>query len=289
MGALLPSYAHAQLQNTDFEQWDYPHTNSFNNPTGWKCVNRGWGTDLVTYGYKFAWLPDTAAQQNDYALTLSVWYNYTKDAALQVAPISSRPTALTGYYKYADNIISDGGIAVTDTAQIWIMLTKWNSTLAKNDTVGIGMKEIFQQQLTFRSFEVNVNYLSSQQPDSVTVFIDPSMVARANKTYQHVGGGSASCSYLTVDNLSLINGNPTAIRDTKATEEFVLYPNPARDRINFEARTADGVIMDITGKTVSRFSLQQEHYLDVSHLSPGTYFILANGKEGMIRGRFIKQ
>lgn len=288
LGLSAPVLASAQLQNLDFEQWN---PGLMNKPAGWENVISGWRTNSPIGLSSYQATANTAAQSNSYALTMSVWYNYTKDAAAQKASINYRPQSLKGFYTYTENIIEDGLERITDTAQVTVILTKWNSAAAKSDTVGIGVLDIFQAQTSYKSFQVDINYLSSAIPDTIDVYLDPSLIKRASasRVYQHAGGGSSYCSYFTVDNLSLISGsNPTGINHIHKQKQIALFPNPATNTLHFNPVTGVYRILDINGRQVSTASLNKAAQLDISQLNPGTYMIQITSATETRYGQFIK-
>jgi hypothetical protein len=75
-------------------------------------------------------------------------------------------------------------------------------------------------------------------------------------------------------------------------EGWIIYPNPATDRIYFSGRSLKGIseilIKDVLGKVVSRIEGEAES-MDVSFLSAGTYFIEVVAEERSEQGRFVKR
>jgi hypothetical protein len=292
IGLSLPVIASAQLQNLDFETWDYPINREQlyrNNPTGWVCSNRWFGYENALFNSDFIWPIDTTAQHNEYALRLSVWYNHTKDAALQTAPINYRPTALKGFYKYEDNFVFDQLDSIVDTAQVIVILSKWNTARAKRDTIGYGKLNIYKATSTFKDFQVPITYSSATESDTIVVFLDPSIVARdVNFDYRH--GGSGTCSFFTLDNLSLVSGNTTGITDGIIPYlALTVHPNPTTDILLFETITGTMNIYNITGQRVSTFHLKDANSIDVSLLNKGVYFMVLNTEKEIRTSKFVKQ
>lgn len=291
IGLSLPIIASAQLQNLDFETWDNPVNRELlyrNNPTGWVCSNGWFGNENALFNSDFIWPIDTTAQHAEYALRLSVWYNHTKDAALQTAPINYRPTALNGFYKYEDNFVFNQLDSILDTAQAIVILSKWNTARAKRDTIGFGKLNIYKATSTFKDFQVPIAYSSAAEPDTIVVFLDPSIVARdINFDYRH--GGSGTCSFFTIDNLSLASGNTTGISGIIPYLALTVHPNPTADQLHFETISGAMSIFDITGQCVSTFSLKEATSIDVTHLSRGVYFMVVNTDRGIRTSKFVKR
>lgn len=77
-----------------------------------------------------------------------------------------------------------------------------------------------------------------------------------------------------------------------AAETIGLYPNPATDRIRFEqpARTSGDLrIMDVTGRTVEGWSMDEEGQLNIAALPPGLYQLQARYSDRLSLGRFVKE
>ncbi len=279
---------HAQLQNLDFENWDNPITTDYssNIPTGWNWTN---GT-IITPANPFYYPPSIKAQHNNYALYLSVWYDYTKDAAFQKAAISERPVSLSGWYDYKHNIIgSPSGFSQPDTARISVFVTKYNHTSNTIDTIGKGFLEIGDSTADYTAFSINIEYFSTETPDSITVFLDPSLVKRYGPGYQvygnqHLGGHT---SFFWVDNLQL-NSGTTGINNVKSDNRISVYPNPAKDYIHLGEISGFVTIWDISGRKIENISQQSSNKIDVSRLNTGTYFLLIDNGKSQFRAKFMK-
>jgi hypothetical protein len=289
-GLLLPSLASAQLRNLDFEQWDHPvlfEDPAYNNPTGWICSNRWYGTELAMFTDKMVKPVDSSGQHNNYAIRLFTFYNYMKDAAVQTASIDYRPVALKGFYKYEENFIITGGANYIDTAQVRVWLTKWNTSLSKRDTIGSGIFSAHDSVNTFKPFEVNIAYYSSVQPDSITILLDPSILGRYPElNIQNLAEGGRSV--FTLDNLSLANG-VTGINAPDGNNKWSVYPVPAKNSINFQSINGNAIIYDIAGKNVARYVLRNASEIDISDLSSGIYILQISNEHGVFNGKIIKE
>lgn len=282
--------AAAQLQNLDFENWESPvvfDPSPYNNPVGWKNVNKWFGTEHAVSSFTFQEPVDTVAQQNNYAIRLSVWYHTTKDAAYQTAPINYRPAALKGYYKYEDNIFTDGNENITDTAQVVVILTKWNTSLAKEDTVGLGIFETAAAVSNFTAFNAPIQYFSPEMPEKITVLLDPSIIGRYYERNYY--SNADKCSWFTVDNLGLSN-SPTGIKEVQPKQSLSVYPNPVADEINFEPVSGEAIITGLSGKQLMNITLKNEQVINVQHLAAGNYVLQINGKNNLVYySKFTKQ
>jgi len=288
---VITTSAAAQLQNLDFENWDYSVTfadPAMNLPTGWTCTNRWYGFEEAQFHNQMIRPVDSISQNKKYALSLSTFYNYMKDAAVQTASINTRPTALKGFYKYEENFIIWGSNTYIDTAQVNVWLTKWDATGSKNDTIGFGRFSANDSVDVFTPFQVDITYYSSAQPDSITVYLDPSLIGRyPDSEIQNEAHGGRSI--FTIDNLSLVNGT-MSVNDMDTEQILTIYPNPTSDRINFESISGTVLIFNSSGKKVMKLELNNEQSINTQHLKQGTYFLQIHDKNNRILySKFIKK
>ncbi len=83
----------------------------------------------------------------------------------------------------------------------------------------------------------------------------------------------------------------TAVQEVKNETEFLVYPNPASDRLFIKAdNTMESTLLiyDSMGREVMNTSYNGEA-LDVSTLSNGVYSIMLKNTNGVITKRFVKQ
>jgi hypothetical protein len=172
------------------------------------------------------------------------------------APISVRPTQISGYYKY----LGVNG----DTAVIAAFFTKWNSTLGQRDTLGVGGFMTNSVVSTYTPFSFNISLAES--PDSMNIMFISS-------------GGFApqTGSALYIDNLSMQYTSTDGIESIHLLGGRA-YPNPATDEILF-ALPEDGLsviaVYDITGKKVLELQQEKKQFnLDVRNLPSGIYQII---------------
>jgi len=284
---LLSLAASAQVQNLDFENWNRPVSENLpNTPTGWTWTN-GLVIDATN---NFYYPPATYAQQNNYALYLSVWYNYTKDAAIQRAPISTRPGALGGWYNYKHNIIGGPNGLQRDTAMVSVYLTKHNHNTNATDTIGKGIMEIGDSTDVYTGFLLEINYTSAEMPDSITIILDPSLVNRYRNGpgFAFVGDENWGCctSFFLVDNLSL-HGSAMGIDDANIAGQISVYPNPATDEIQIDM-DGEVSIWDALGRKVG-INHNNTGTINISSLAPGQYFIQIKNEKNIYTGKFIKR
>jgi hypothetical protein len=177
-------------------------------------------------------------------------------------PISSKPNKLIGYYKFDNNDLTDSAYAI-------VILKKYNTTLNKVDTVGMG-DFLFSEKSTFTKFEMTINDLMpTVTPDSIVIAFystDPKKPKAPN--FPATG--------LIIDSLGL-GFAPNSVKDLEnANIEANLYPNPANDLlvIDWEGReTYEINVYNILGQSVKVVEGQGDVRLDVSKYPKGQYFI----------------
>ncbi len=276
LASLFTTLAFSQLENPDFENWD-TDTTGILTLADWQHFT---GHVPSAYGL-FSW-QDTNAEHGKYALTISRAYmGEINDWVQQKALISYRPSGLKGFYKYIDNRL----VHSYDTAFVEVFLTKWNTSLSVNDTIGSGIAALSAIS-SYNSFNCLVDYIDGRIPDSIVINIMPT----------HLGYGvsssgpcdSGTCSFLTIDNLSLSAPEDVAHFETQYTD---IYPNPVTDKLI--VRTAEKtvstnpfelIVTDMLGKVVLKTAiLQQITEIDMSHMLPGNYFLVIKNNSGMVQ------
>ena len=277
--------AMAQLQNSSFEQWENPVDDPTlpNRPTGWIRSNGVPGSE----NFGFYQDPATDSQDGSHALKLSIWYTYDKDMAYQVAPISSRPAALTGYYKYTQNVI-DNPISddPTDLASATVYLTKWNDALQQTDTIGSGQLFLSTSE-DYSFFSCPIVYTSNETPDTVKVILDCTLMRKGEEangiTTIYLGGVG---SIFTVDNIALTDNLATSIVEK---ETPVIYPNPAVDKLFIRGFEGEAFIYDVSGKLLRKVSHDKASGIDIVNLQTGVYFVTISNEAGSYKTKFLKQ
>ncbi|SHK09866.1 T9SS type A sorting domain-containing protein [Epilithonimonas mollis] len=117
-----------------------------------------------------------------------------------------------------------------------------------------------------------------ENPNLICVQVDD--VNYANSQPSHLWTKDAIASYSTNCILSATETEKKQIR---------LYPNPAKDFINFSDEVSNIKITDLSGKVIKQIP-NSEKSINVSKLMKGTYIITAVSKSGeLITKKFIKE
>jgi hypothetical protein len=260
----------AQIPNASFEDWSPIYYNgiTWNEPGGW---------DTENYFNKNEGEPESAVKittafDGSYALRLTNInnsYNYpayaesyslsngTSGSHKTGFPISTRPSALKGFYKYQ----------YTNKDTFIATVKVFNN----GEVVGFGEFLSDSQTSIYTSFSVPIDYLYPGVPfDSASILI----LAGSYRVFK-IG------SQLTIDNLSF--SNTTGIDDIQPEIYASLYPNPSQGATNIEFEqsekgTTSIKVIDILGNTIKKienvYSAGKHNVdLETSSLRSGLYFV----------------
>ncbi|MCW3463042.1 PCMD domain-containing protein [Chitinophaga nivalis] len=184
----------ASLPNAGFES----QNSTGNQPLNWLLSSSGASST-------------TDAHSGRYAAKIWNWYYYAKGYLTNGdvwtggipgydnhkkggIPIHSRPTALTGYYKYeygTNNGKPDSAIAL-------IALRKFNPATQRSEKVAYAEINLGPAS-QFRPFTLPIRYDSQAVPDSVVI----TFISSRNGFCNSSGSMPGNCLYLTIDDLAL--------------------------------------------------------------------------------------
>lgn len=177
-------------------------------------------------------------------------------------PYTSRPAYLIGNWQY----MAYGA----DQGSITILLTKWNTTASKRDTIGYRKYMLQGMVMSWGKFSIPITYQMAGNPDSAAIVLSASGTTPVNN------------SYLYVDNLDFSNFP----NSTQSVENlgFETYPNPTNGLITVKSNNASDRtvvnVLDISGKVILNTSFKNSsEVIDLSTFNEGVYFIqLSNGE-----------
>jgi hypothetical protein len=205
-----------QIMNGGFEVWDTSYAACYNsdlislfavpNPSGGVANRwRAYYSPMSTCGIART----TDSYSGNYSLLLYNWYNYDFGIITYHDSLSYSPQYLQGYFKYIT-----GGLNGLSHATAKVTLTRFNGT--SNDTIAKGTYT-FNSSTSFTPFQLNLNYISLLNPDSINIYI-----ISANKNCGH----DMICNLLYIDNLTLTN-SPLGIKNFEPIKDIIkVYPNP---------------------------------------------------------------
>lgn len=217
---LASVFAQAQdtITNPGFERWS--NFGNYDEPNAnWHTLNPLTSALGIIVGYKVTAPADvhsgssaiklitkTVLGSPKPSLVTTGIVNVTQQTIDGGCPISARPVALNGWYKFAPQ--------ENDTAGFTLILTKWNGT--SRDTIGKGGFYTSNTVSEYTSFSVPVNYLSAADPDTVQL-----LFVSGGPNYAHVG------STLFLDDIAFDFSTDISVTQS---QNFKLYPNPAQDQ-----------------------------------------------------------
>lgn len=182
------------------------------------------------------------------------------------SPFSYRPDSLKGFYQYIDSNLTttDYGLCIT-------VLTKYNISLGKRDTIAYNVDSLSFEASPWRVFSIPINYVSADQPDSLTVIFKASTSPFEGSSFW-------------LDNLEFVYG-PTATNNFSSNKKFpVVYPNPSSGilYINENGVQLDHYrILDMYGRLIENRKFENELILPQSSL--GIMFLELYNLTGLIK------
>lgn len=286
--AAMPLIGNTQVMNLDFESWINPVDSGTifdNRPDNWFLLTPGL-TEPSDFGL-FYHSPVTDAQSGNYALKLSTWYYYTKDRAILSQPYNSRLGALKGFYKYEENVIDTHVDTIADIAQVSVFMTKWNSSTVHRDTVGTGILDL-NGAVNYTLFTNPITYINSTiVPDSIHILLDPSLVRRYPEGSLFITMDDGIGSFLTIDNLSLIDEGVMGVNEF--LQSVNVYPNPATDLLVIENFRGRAALFDLNGKLIQDQELESNETLSLNRLDTGIYLLQLNNGNHIQNVRIVKK
>ena len=196
-------------------------------------------------------------------------------------PFTERPDSMVWWMQYSHTFNGD-------TAQILVLLTKWNTGTNSRDTVGVLDKKYMAGAIGTQAD--TITYRAYGNPDTCMLLI------RTSLTFPTVD----TTSWMRVDDF-MFKGvdtthapNPGAVREVNKTSLGIsVYPNPANSEINISlSENTSGTlsITNIIGQKVQEIKLDRQiSRIDVSKLEKGVYIYHFTSSEGTLSrtGRLV--
>ena len=188
-------------------------------------------------------------------------------------PFTDRPDSLKGFFGYTAG-------AGTDTAAISVVLSKWNTTLNKRDTIAIAVRKI-RTSAAFAAFADTLHYFTATPPDTCMIVImsSTSFPAIDLTSMLYVD----DLSFAGIDNTTFPSPSGMAVSAVKTS--LSLFPNPAGNSITIQSNAAMGnrvVFMNMLGQAVKTVVLtSKDQRIDVSDMQNGVYLYQLISQEGV--------
>lgn len=277
----------AQIPNNGFENWT--SMGSYSNPDGWDQLNNltasasiytcTKGTPgFVGTGY-LKLVSKTVGTNVAPGIAVSGLINISAMKPKSGFPYTGQPQKLTGSWQY----MASGA----DAGFISVILTKWNSTSMKRDTIAKANQVLSGMAMSWATFNINLTYKSSALPDSAIIVLSAS------------GATPVANSYLYVDNLSFVGSVAGINNIDNYVSNINTYPNPTSDNINVElyaqkVSTIKLQLIDITGKLIKEINVGEvqgnyKHTINTTGISKGIYFLKVIANDAVETKKIIIQ
>ncbi|MEI8202757.1 MAG: T9SS type A sorting domain-containing protein [Bacteroidota bacterium] len=268
----------AQIPNGDFESWINDST-----ATGWTTTanvvltlnfaqkttgNSGYGMQINS---KLIDLGITTIKAPGFATLGKITINMANNTGQTTGgiPCSAKPAQMKGYYKY----IPDS----TDMMAAAIILTKYNTSLSKTDTVGIGSFSSPNAVSTFTQFTVDLSYpITTEDPDTMNITLVSSnpLTPRAH-------------GVLVVDDLVLLGGN-IGIDELPVDLIQSIQPNPTSGKFITILNNMKSGILKVYNSLGTKVYSNPEYLngsqIDLGLTNPGIYFVsIQNGTKHFVK------
>jgi hypothetical protein len=272
--------------NGDFENWE---EFSSEEPDDWFTSNilslaiDETSVTKTTDSYEGTYAARIESTLNMFEDTLGLVTNgvFGEDGPIGGMPVDSIPDKLSGYYKYTP--------VGPDTAIGGLMLYHYNENTGNTEL----LEEAFIKlppvdEYTY--FEVEVDYFSLPEPDTVNVAFASGNVADEN---MYFGLGSV----LYVDALE-ITYKPHLVGIDNSAQELVhhVYPNPTSEKIciEFQEILKNDISVTVANskgalvyqKKISPLATNQFD-ISVKNFTPGLYFYIIESGKNTFKGKFI--
>jgi hypothetical protein len=213
-----------------------------------------------------------------------LWYRPTIDAEeFLIADLSleigDTTEIFSPFFGGNDNPLTVSDIVYDGNYKIIYFETSWYVEIFIKEGV---LPMMFSEQVTLpEGFDCFFTYFT------ICVEKDGNQVFRIDEIWdidiENPNNNWVSCELIDFQNLS---------NETFDEHQYKIYPNPTLDKLNIDAHgnTVNHIeLFDVQGKRVMTTSLTNSNQVDVSHLSPGIYFIkLDTGKNSIIH-KFVKK
>ena len=192
-------------------------------------------------------------------------------------PFSHRPAKMNGFYMFEND-----SLFTNDFGKGLVFLKKFNPVTQTADTIGYGNINlpITNTDTIYQPFEIDINYISNDLPDSIVIAFF--------STGLGVAGGTLYIDSLTFGNSSFANEIPKL-------KGVQIQPNPVVDFLdviikedNF-SEDLNLFITDMSGKLLLQKQLKQiNSRVNVKDLPKGIYFLTIQNHKNRTIEKFIK-
>ncbi len=285
---LFPVTLFAQIPNNGFENWT--NMGTYGNPDQWGNLNdytASTGTFTCTKGapgnpgsaYVKLISKTITGMGILPGIAVSGVLDITTMKAVSGFPCSIRPESLDGSWQFMANGDDQGYISV--------LLTSWNTSNHRRDTIAIAFLPLPGMVMSWRNFSIALNYLSGADPDSAIITASASNAP---------GVTIASGSYLYLDDLAFI-GTVAGIKNQKNDVALHVYPNPVGQNlyVKLSGEVSGPVsleIFNLEGKKLLSLEYKSPDQLlpvNVSQIPEGTYLLKITSAKVIYTQKFLRK
>lgn len=280
---LIPVWSRAQIPNNNFEIW--ATTNGYETPGNWNNLNQiTYNSGIYTClkgspgysGASYLFLISKTIPGKGVVPGVAVCgeidtITYKPKSGF---PFSNRPQNLSYFMQFMPYDQSD-------SSSIKILLTKWNQTQFKRDTIAFGASYFNSMAHDWFYNDTYLDYSSGNNPDSATIVISSSSSTPKDG------------SYIYIDYLQF-NGNVIGIDENHPNSDSIsIFPNPSSETITVNINSKEEfpielIIYDPNGKLTSKTSLSnQSTILNISTWKKGIYMLKLRSKKNILNKKLI--
>jgi hypothetical protein len=262
------------IPNNSFENWTSP--NGYSDPSEWVTSNNA----SFLFGADYTATQELPGTDGDYYLKLTV---QLAESTGEILPAR----AFVGNYTFPSAIVFDGFavnqissnlsgeyrtfITPNDNASIACVFSKWNDVTNQRDTIGTGIFNITSNVSDWTQFDIPLDILSPEIPDSCRILLS-------------AGGSNAALgTTLEIDNLQFAGEVSAGMQTT--TKPIAMFPNPFQEAFTLDLRTMQQSsvvqIYDTQGRIIDQFRQNNTAQLiQLNHLASGLYTVhIYNGEK----------
>ena len=193
-------------------------------------------------------------------------------------PFTHRPAKMNGFYMFEND-----SLFTNDYGQGVVFLKKFNPVTQTADTIGYGNINlpITNTDTVYQPFEMDINYISNDLPDSIVIAFF--------STGLGVTGGT-----LYIDSLTF--GTTSSAHQVDQPIGFQIQPNPVVDFLNISINKdnfSDNLkitVTDVNGRLVLQHEPKQfMNNINLENLSNGVYFLTISNHLSSKTEKFIKR
>ncbi len=186
-------------------------------------------------------------------------------------PITGKPTAVNGFYKY--NSVNG------DTMAILVVMTKWNIGTSTRDTLSVASYAVASSVAAYTAFSIPLSYNPpAGMPDTVNIL-----------GFSSAGSAPQEGSTLFLDDLAFAYSGAGISEITE--NNFAVFPNPASNQLTISLNNGlENTIQIVStlGKVVFvKTSTSQFELIDISSLSEGLYYVKISNIKGSVVSKAI--